>query len=200
MHSYYSNSNQNFDQAGYTIFVAEVASNVNEMLLVKYLTENSTDKQDIIYYYDHFLSELKGSAFRQIMFAEFEEFAHSRYEHDEPISAKILNDLYYNLNVEYFGKNVTLVPEIKYEWSRIPHFYNSFYVYKYAIGIISAIYLVYKIIPNDKERYLNFLKSGSTKNPIELLKDAGVDLKNQKTIDNAFKFAMDIINNWEKLI
>lgn len=200
MHSYYSNSNQNFDQAGYTIFVAEVASNVNEMLLVKYLTENSTDKQDIVYYYDHFLSELKGSAFRQIMFAEFEEFAHSRYEHDEPISAKILNDFYYNLNVEYFGKNVTLVPEIKYEWSRIPHFYNSFYVYKYAIGIISAIYLVYKIIPNDKERYLNFLKSGSTKNPIELLKDAGVDLKNQKTVDNAFKFAMDIINNWEKLI
>ncbi len=200
MHTYFSNKNQNYDEAGYTIFVAEVASIVNEMLLVKYLSENSTDKNEIIYYYDHFLSELKGSAFRQIMFAEFEEFAHELYENEKPISAKILNDFYYNLNKQYFGKDVVLVPEIKYEWSRIPHFYNSFYVYKYAIGIISAIYIVYEVLPQNKEKYLNFLKSGSTKDPISLLKDAGVDLKNQKVIDNAFNFALNIIEKWEKII
>ena len=101
---------------------------------------------------------------------------------------------------EYFGKDVILVPEIKYEWSRIPHFYNSFYVYKYAIGVISAIYIVYEILPKNKDKYLNFLKSGSTKDPISLLKDAGVDLKNQKVIDNAFNFALNIIEKWEKII
>ncbi len=200
MHTYYSNSTQNFDQAGYTIFVAEVASNVNEMLLLKYLSENSDNKSDIIYYYDHFLSEFKGSAFRQLMFSEFEQFAHEQYENDKPISAKILNDFYYQLNKTYFGKDVELVPEIQYEWSRIPHFYNAFYVYKYAIGIISALYIVYKVLPTDPERYLNFLKAGSTKDPISLLKDAGVNLKDKKVIDNAFEYALKIIGNWEKLL
>lgn len=200
MHTYYSNSNQNFDQAGYTIFVAEVASNVNEMLLVKYLSENSNNKSDIIYYYDHFLSEFKGSAFRQLMFSEFEQFAHEQYENDKPISAKILNDYYYELNKKYFGKNVKLVPEIKYEWSRIPHFYNSFYVYKYAVGIVSAIYIVNKILPVEPEKYLNFLKSGSTKDPISLLKDAGVNLENKNVLNNAFNYALEIIENWEKLL
>ncbi len=200
MHTYFSNSTQNFDQAGYTIFVAEVASNVNEMLLLKYLSENSSDKSDKIYYYDHFLSELKGSAFRQLMFSEFEQFAHEQYENDKPISAKVLNDYYYQLNKTYFGKDVELVPEIKYEWSRIPHFYNAFYVYKYAIGIIAAIYIVYKVLPSEPEKYLNFLKSGSTKDPISLLKDAGVDLKDKKVIKNAFDYALNIIDNWEKLL
>lgn len=92
------------------------------------------------------------------------------------------------------------MPEIKYEWSRIPHFYNAFYVYKYAIGIIAAIYIVYKVLPSEPERYLNFLKSGSTKDPISLLKDAGVDLKDKKVIKNAFDYALNIIDNWEKLL
>ena len=200
MHTYYSNKTQNLDQAGYTIFVAEVASNVNEILLLKYLSENSIEKSDKIYYYDHFLSEFKGSAFRQLMFSEFEQFAHEQYENDKPISAKILNDYYYELNKTYFGKDVELVPEIKYEWSRIPHFYRSFYVYKYAIGVISALYIVYKVLPKGSERYLNFLKSGSTKDPISLLKDAGVDLKDKNVIKNAFDYALSIINEWEKLI
>ena len=134
------------------------------------------------------------------MFSEFEQFAHEQYENDKPISAKILNDYYYELNKTYFGKDVELVPEIKYEWSRIPHFYRSFYVYKYAIGVISALYIVYKVLPKGSERYLNFLKSGSTKDPISLLKDAGVDLKDKNVIKNAFDYALLIINEWEKLI
>lgn len=199
MHTYFSNSTQSPDSAGYTIYVAEVASNVNEMLLLKYFVENAEEKEDIVYYYDYFLNELKGSVFRQIMFAEFEQFAHEQFENDKPISSKVLNDYYYELNKTYFGKNIELIDEIKYEWSRIPHFYNSFYVYKYAIGLICAIYIVYDILPKNPERYINFLKAGSTKKPIDLLKDAGVDLTKQKVITNAFNFAKNIIAKWKEI-
>ena len=199
MHTYFSNSTQSPDSAGYTIYVAEVASNVNEMLLLKYFVENAKEKEDIVYYYDYFLNELKGSVFRQIMFAEFEQFAHEQFENDKPISSKVLNDYYYELNKTYFGKNIELIDEIKYEWSRIPHFYNSFYVYKYAIGLICAIYIVYDILPKNPERYINFLKSGSTKKPIDLLKDAGVDLTKQTVITNAFDFAKNIITKWKEI-
>lgn len=199
MHTYFSNSTQNPDSAGYTIYVAEVASNVNEMLLLKYFVENAKEKEDIVYYYDYFLNELKGSVFRQIMFAEFEQFAHVQFENNKPISSKVLNDYYYELNKTYFGKNIELIDEIKYEWSRIPHFYNSFYVYKYAIGLICAIYIVYDILPKNPERYINFLKAGSTKKPIDLLKDAGVDLTKQKVITNAFNFAKNIIAKWKEI-
>ena len=199
MHTYYSNTTQTPDSAGYTIYVAEVASNVNEMLLLKYFIENAENSKDVAYFYDYFLTELKGSVFRQIMFAEFEQFAHEQFENEMPISSKVLNEYYLELNKIYFGKNVELIPEIQYEWSRIPHFYNSFYVYKYAIGLISAIYIVYNVLPNNPEKYLNFLKSGSTKKPIDLLKDAGVNLTNQKVINNAFDFAKNIIEKWKNL-
>ena len=200
MHTYFSNSTQNFDQAGYTIFVAEVASTVNEMLLLKYLQANSKSDNEKIYYLDYFLSEFKATVFRQTMFSQFEQFAHETYEKDEPISAEILNKYYYNLNKKYFGKNVKLIPEIKYEWSRIPHFYRPFYVYKYAIGMISAINLTEFIIPSTPERYINFLKSGSTKGPVDLLFDAGVDLNKKETFNNAFTVVKEKIENWKKLI
>ena len=200
MHTYFSNSTQNFDQAGYTIFVAEVASTVNEMLLLKYLQANSKSDNEKIYYLDYFLSEFKATVFRQTMFSQFEQFAHETYEKDEPISAEILNKYYYNLNKKYFGKNVKLIPEIKYEWSRIPHFYRPFYVYKYAIGMISAINLTEFIIPSTPERYINFLKSGSTKGPVDLLFDAGVDLNKKETFNNAFAVVKEKIENWKKLI
>ncbi len=200
MHTYFSNSNLNPDQAPYTIFVAEVASTVNEMLLLKYFLENSKNNDEKIYYYDYFLSEFKSTVFRQTMFSEFEQFAHEKVENGEPISAEILNKYYYELNQKYFGKNVKLIPEIKFEWSRIPHFYNSFYVYKYAIGMISAVYLVEKIIPEKPEMYINFLKSGSTKSPIELLFDAGVDLNKQETFNFAFSCVEKMLENWKKLL
>ncbi len=200
MHSYFSNSTQNYDQAGYKIFVAEVASIVNEMLLLKYLQETTKNSEEKIYYIDYFLSEFKSTVFRQTMFSEFEQFAHEIFEKNEPISSEILNNYYYNLNKKYFGNKVKLLPEVKYEWSRIPHFYNSFYVYKYAIGMISAIYLTEKIIPNNSKKYINFLKSGSTKPPIELLLDAGVNLYDDETFNSAFDIIKKLIENWEELI
>ncbi len=200
MHSYFSDNNNNYDRAGYTIFVAEVASTVNEMLLLKYLQENAKNDDEKIYYYDYFLNEFKGTVFRQTMFSEFEQFAHETYEKGEPISSKILNDYYYGLNKKYFGENVKLIKEIQYEWSRIPHFYRAFYVYKYAIGMISALYLTQNIIPKYPEKYINFLKSGSRKSPIELLFDAGVDLKNKDTFNTAFNAVNETIQKWEKTL
>lgn len=200
MHTYYSNATQNYDQAGYTIFVAEVASTVNEMLLLKYLQANSKHVNEKIYYLDYFLSEFKATVFRQTMFSQFEQFAHETFEKGEPISAEVLNKYYYELNKKYFGKNVKLIPEIKYEWSRIPHFYRPFYVYKYAIGMISAINLTEFIIPKNPEKYINFLKSGSTKGPVDLLFDAGVDLNKKETFNNAFNVVKEKIETWKKLI
>ena len=200
MHTYFSNKSQNYDQAGYKIFVAEVASIVNEMLLLKYLQKNAKSSAEKIYYFDHFLSEFKSTVFRQTMFSEFEQFAHETFENSLPISAEVLNNFYYDLNKKYFGKNVKLIPEIKYEWSRIPHFYNAFYVYKYAIGMIAAIYLVDEIIPKEHERYIKFLSSGSTKPPIELLYDAGVNLRSKEPFQKAFDQAREFIKQWEELI
>ena len=200
MHTYFSNKSQNYDQAGYKIFVAEVASIVNEMLLLKYLQKNAKTSAEKIYYFDHFLSEFKSTVFRQTMFSEFEQFAHETFENSLPISAEVLNNFYYDLNRKYFGKNVKLIPEIKYEWSRIPHFYNAFYVYKYAIGMIAAIYLVDEIIPKEHERYIKFLSSGSTKPPIELLFDAGANLRSKEPFQKAFDQARKFIKQWEELI
>lgn len=196
MHSYYSDSNNNHDRAGYTIFVAEVASLVNEMLLLKYLQENTQNEEEKIYYYDYFLNEFKSTVLRQTMFSEFEQFTHETFEKGEPISSQVLNDFYFGLLKKYFGNDVKLIREMQYEWSRIPHFYNSFYVYKYAIGMISAMYLVEKIIPESPEKYINFLKSGSRKSPIELLLDAGVDLNKKEPFDRAFKAVEDTIQKW----
>ena len=134
------------------------------------------------------------------MFSEFEQFAHETFENSLPISAEVLNNFYYDLNRKYFGTNVKLIPEIKYEWSRIPHFYNAFYVYKYAIGMIAAIYLVDEIIPKEPERYIKFLSSGSTKPPIELLFDAGANLRSKEPFQKAFDEARKFIKQWEELI
>ncbi len=200
IHSYYSNQNQKYCQAGYTIFIAEIASTVNEMLLIKYLLNKTEDRNEKIFYIDYFLSNFKATILRQTMFSEFEYFAHDTFEKGEPISAEVLNNFYYNLNKKYFGDDVVLIDEIKFEWSRIPHFYNDFYVYKYATGMISAIYFVDNIIPNNYVNYINLLKSGSTKDPISLLLDAGVNLKDKKTFDYAFNKAKTMIELWNSLL
>lgn len=200
MHSYYTDNNNIYDQSGYKIFVAEVASIVNEMLLINYLASNTKNDKEKIYYYDYFLSEFKGNVFRQVMFSEFEQFAHETFEKGEAISTKILNDFYYKLNEKYFGNKVKLVEEVKFEWSMVSHFYRAFYVYKYAIGMISALYLVENVIPKEPERYINFLKSGSRKPPIDLLKDAGVDLNKDETYNKAFKSVAKTIEKWNKCL
>lgn len=203
MHTYYSNKNQPYEDAGYTIFVAEVASNVNEMLMLLYLSNKAKTKEEKIYYYDYLLSMFRGSVFRQTMFSEFEYFAHDTYEKTSALSKDILNDFYLELNKRYFGKDVEILDEIKYEWSRIPHFYSSFYVYKYATGLISAMVIARNIFSgkeNAKENYLKFLSLGSSLPPVELLKIAGVNLEDKCTFDEAFAFIDGILNDWNKLL
>lgn len=203
LHTYYSNQKQPYPKAGYEIFVAEVASNVNEMLLLFYLLNQATDKDEKLFLLDQFMSNFRGSVLRQTMFAEFEEFAHAQYEANLPISSDVLNKKYWELNQTYFGKNVVLFDELQYEWSRIPHFYNAFYVYKYATGLICAIALTKQLIEGKSESqkaYQQFLSAGCSLPPIELLKQAGANLESKKTFDQAFGFAKDMLKQWQELL
>ncbi len=203
MHTYFSNLYQVEQKAGYEIFVAEVASTVNEMLLVNYFMSKAKDNQEKLYYLDYLFKMFYSTIFRQTLFAEFEEYAHSAYEKGNDTTAEALNSYYYNLNKKYFGENVTLIDEIKYEWSRIPHFYTSFYVYKYATGLISAFYIANKISSKDSEvlqGYRKFLTLGSTLDPISLLKVAKVDLSQKSTFDYVFAEMRKLLKTYESLI
>ncbi len=203
MHTYFSNKIQVEQKAGYEIFVAEVASTVNEMLLLNYFLSKSETKEEKLYYLDYLFKMFYSTIFRQTLFAEFEEYAHRAYESGEETTAKALNDFYYNLNKRYFGENVELCEEIKYEWSRIPHFYSSFYVYKYATGLISAFYIANKIFEGDAEvlnGYRKFLTLGSSMDPVSLLKVAGVDLMQKNTFDYVFAEMSNLLKIYESLI
>lgn len=189
MHSYYSNTNQDYINADYPIFLAEIASTVNEVLLSNYLIKNSTNKDEIIYYLVEFLDKFKGTVYRQTMFAEFEDIIHKKYENGEAITKDLLCKTYYDLNKKEFGGAVVVDKDIQYEWSKIPHFYSSFYVYKYATGFISALLIADKI-ENDKDfndKYIEFLSSGCSDYPLELLNKLGIDLTDEKTLDKAFQ-------------
>jgi oligoendopeptidase F len=203
LHSYYTNQNQPYIYSEYKIFVAEVASTVNESLLTKYLLEQSKSKEEKGYILNHFLEEFRGTIFRQVMFAEFEREIHHRALEGEPLGSKDLSDLYYELNVKYYGKSVVIDPEISMEWARIPHFYNSFYVYKYATGLSSALSISKQILEEGSpavERYMNFLKSGGSDYPLVLLKQAGVDLLTPKPLNDAFKTFEDHLKQLEECL
>lgn len=202
MHTYYSNENQPIQTSNYVIFVAEVASTVNEMLLLRYLLNNAKTDSEKMCYYNYFLVQVRTTIFRQTMFAEFEQKVHEAYEKEIPLSADFLCETYEELNNFYYGKNVEQIDEMKYEWARIPHFYNSFYVYKYATGLISAIKISNNILSDNSFvlNYKKFLSAGSSKDPISLLKIADCDLEDENTFDNAFKTCEDFIEKWEKLI
>ena len=202
MHTYLSDKTQPIQTSQYVIFVAEVASNVNEMLLLDYLLDKAESDEEKIKYYDHFLVQMRSSIFRQTMFAEFEQFAHETYEKEEPLSAELLCEKYEELNNFYHGKAVEQIDEMKYEWARIPHFYRSFYVYKYATGLICAIKISSKLLQDKTfaKNYLEFLSSGSSKDPISLLKIADCDLTKEETFDDAFKTCEEFIEKWEKTI
>ena len=153
MHSYYSNTNQNVIDANYTIMVAEIASTTNEILLAMYQINNENDenkKKEIVY---ELMEMFRATFFRQSMFAEFEKIVHSKIEAGEMLTSDDLNTIYYDLNKEYFGKDVVIDEEIKYEWARIPHFYTPFYVYKYATGVSAAIVIAKNILEH-KEGYV----------------------------------------------
>lgn len=202
MHTYLSDKNQPTQTAQYVIFVAEVASNVNEMLLLNLLLGRAKTTEEKIKYYDHFLVQMRSSIFRQTMFAEFEQFAHEEFEKENPLSAELLCEKYEELNNFYHGKNVEQIDEMKYEWARIPHFYRSFYLYKYATGLICAIKIAAKLSSdkNFADQYLKFLSSGSSQDPISLLKIANCDLTKEETFDEAFAACEIFIENWEEVI
>lgn len=179
MHSYHSERHQPQEKSGYKIFVAEVASTVNEVLLVKYLLAHTEDVKLKKYLLSYYMDTLKGTLFRQTQFAEFEYTAHDMAEKGQPLTKDSLCQVYYDLNKKYYGRSVVSDPEIAYEWARIPHFYRAFYVYKYATGIISAVSIAERIYNEGApavEDYFRFLSSGGSDSPVELLKLAGVDL------------------------
>ncbi|HEY5583484.1 MAG TPA: oligoendopeptidase F [Ruminiclostridium sp.] len=203
MHSFYTNMTQPYVYSEYKIFVAEVASTVNESLLMRYLLPRAKSKQEKAYLLNHYLEEFRGTVFRQVMFAEFEKMIHAKVEQGEALNSQELCDIYYGLNKKYFGDAVTIDEEIAMEWSRIPHFYSSFYVYKYATGFSAATAITEKILTEGKpavDKYLEFLKSGGSNYPIELLKIAGVDISSPQPIQDALNVFEKILDELEELL
>ncbi|MCD8215454.1 MAG: oligoendopeptidase F [Clostridiales bacterium] len=200
MHSHYTWSNQPYVYGNYTIFVAEVASTVNEALLMEYLLKTTEDKKLKAYLINYFMEQFRGTLFRQTMFAEFELTAHEMAERGEAITFETLTEVYRQLNIKYFGDGIELDDEICYEWMRIPHFYTPFYVYQYATGYSCAIALSRKILnENVAENYIKFLKGGCSDFSINLLKTAGVDISTPKPVENAVKVFENLLNQMESL-
>lgn len=203
MHSYYSSKHQPQITAGYSIFVAEVASTVNEILLIRYLLETTKDKQMKKHLLNHFIDGFKGTFYTQVMFAEFEKVVHEKAELGEPLNTEAFNSVYESLFKEYNGSDLLVLDEeVKFGWSRIPHFYRPFYVYKYATGYASAIHIADRILSGDREtlsKYLNFLKSGSSDYPLELLKATGVDLTEAEPIRSALSIFSGLVDEFAGL-
>ncbi|UDQ97004.1 oligoendopeptidase F [Lentisphaerota bacterium WC36G] len=206
MHSFYSHEAQEYHYADYKIFVAEVASTTNEMLLHHYLMNKAKaadDKKLQAYLLTHLADGIRGTIYRQTMFAEFEKIIHENMENAVPTTADYLTETYFNLNKEYHAENVDLDEEIGMEWARIPHFYYNFYVYKYATGMSAAIQLSENILSgNDEklEKYLNFLKAGSSKDVLDIMKDAGVDLTTPAPVEAALNVFAEVVDELEKLL
>lgn len=201
MHSYYTINNNPYVTGDYRIFVAEVASTVNEMLLNHYLLNTMEDKNERLVILNNMLELFKGTIFRQTMFAEFEMRIHDLKEKGETLTSELLSKVYYDLNKEYFGPDVIVDEEIMYEWIRILHFYTPFYVYKYATGLSAACKIATDILAgkeNAQENYISFLKSGSSASPIELLKIAGVDMNDPRTIESAIFMFKEILEQFKK--
>jgi oligoendopeptidase F len=203
LHTYYSDHENHYLYAEYVIFVAEVASTVNEVILMYHLLKETGDpakKRSLINY---FLELFKGKIFRQTMFAEFEKIVHEKVQNDEPLTSSHFSEIYYQLNQDYYGNDIIHDNEIRYEWARIPHFYRSFYVYQYATGFTAAIAIAKRIMDEGDSAvrdYLTFLKSGGTDSPLELLKIAGVDMTSTKPFKDALEVFQDLLDQFEELL
>lgn len=203
MHSYYSNKTQGIIDANYTIMVAEVASTVNEILLSDYQINKEKDKHkkaELIY---ELLEMIRATFFRQAMFAEFEKIIHEKIENNQTLSSEDLNDTYYKLNQKYFGADVEIDEQIKYEWARIPHFYTDFYVYKYSTGVSAAIAIATKILNKEEgfvDKYIEMLKQGCSKKSIDLLKMVDVDLESKETYKTTIDFYNKKMEELDKII
>ncbi|GAB2700032.1 oligoendopeptidase F [Paenibacillus thermoaerophilus] len=202
MHSYLSDANQEYRYAQYTIFLAEVASTLNEALLMDYLLKRSDDPKQKLYLLTYYADQFRTTVFRQTMFAEFEKIIHDKAEAGESLTPQSLSAIYYDLNKKYYGDVMTVDQDIEMEWARIPHFYTSFYVYKYATGFSAATSFAKQILDEGDpavNRYLGFLKSGGNDYSINILKKAGVDMSTPQPIRDAMSVFEDVLNQLEEL-
>ncbi|MEK4043690.1 oligoendopeptidase F [Paenibacillus sp. FSL H8-0048] len=202
LHSYYSDTALKYRDAQYTIFLAEVASTTNEALLMDYMLKKSTDPKEKMYLLTYYADQFRTTIFRQTMFAEFEKIIHQRAEEGESLTPQDLSSIYYDLNVKYYGKDMVVDQDIEMEWARIPHFYNSFYVYKYATGFSAATSFAKQILEEGKpavDRYLGFLKSGGSDYSINILSKAGVDMSSPEPIREAMSVFESVIEQMEQL-
>lgn len=202
MHSYYADTTQEIYNSGYTIMVAEVASTVNEILLANYLIEKETDITKKKMLLMEHIDGIRATLIRQTMFAEFEKIVHDKSEDNEVLTSKNLNEIYFDLVKKYFGKDVVIDENIKYEWARIPHFYNSYYVYKYATGITSAIYIAHNILNQGevyRNKYIKMLKTGGKYKSLKILKIADVDLEDENIYKEAYVYLKFKIKELEEL-
>ena len=203
LHSHYSSTVQPYLYSNYKIFVAEVASTCNEILLMEYLLKNTADTKERAYLLNHYLDSFKGTVYRQTMFAEFEKKTNAMAEAGESLTAQVLNDVYYELNQRYFGPDMVSDAYIAGEWARIPHFYYNFYVYQYATGFSAAVAIARNILKEGAPavaRYKEFLSGGCSKSPVELLKIAGVDLESPRPIQEALDVFGEVLDEIEKLV
>ena len=203
MHSHYSNSAQPYIYSNYKIFVAEVASTCNEILLLEYLLKNCADKKERAYLLNHYLDSFKGTVYRQTQFAEFEKITNEMVENGDSLNAENLSTIYKDINERYYGPDMISDPEIAYEWARIPHFYYNFYVYQYATSFCAAVAIAEMILTEGEPavaRYKKFLSSGCTDAPVELLKIAGVDLTTPAPIEAALAKMGEIVKELEELV
>ena len=202
MHTWYSDHAQSHLNAGYKIFVAEVASTTNEILLLEYMLSRAADPKEKAYLINHYLESFKGTVYRQTMFEEFERKTNAMAEAGNPLTAGALCELYLELNKQYFGEDMVSDPLIAYEWCRIPHFYYNFYVYQYATSFSAAVAIAHRILEQGEKAvkpYLEFLKSGCTQDPVSLLKIAGVDLSTSEPVDEALDVFADAVRQMEEL-
>lgn len=196
MHTYYSGKNQPHIYANYRIFVAEVASTCNEVMLIKWLLDNCDDDRRELYLLNHYLEQFRGTLFRQTMFAEFEKLTHGMCQNGEPINLQSLNRIYHGLNEKYFGPDMVVDSEVDQEWSRIPHFYNPFYVYQYATGFSAAIAIANGIMKGNeavRAGYREFLSGGCMLHPLELLKLCGVDMESGEPVQAAMETFKELL-------
>lgn len=203
MHSYYSNSTQPYIYSQYKIFVAEVASTCNEILLLEYLLKNTTDKKERAYLLNHYLDMFKGTLFRQTQFAEYEMRSNEMVEKGESLNADNLCELYLDINKKYYGEEMISDEEISYEWARIPHFYYDFYVYQYATSFSAAVAIAHDILREGGsvvEKYKEFLSGGCSEAPVELLKKVGVDMESPAPIQAALDVMGEVIDELEECL
>lgn len=204
LNSKYSNEKQSYANADYPIFTAEVASTVNELLVMDYLIKNAKSDDEKLFLINKQIENIRGTIYSQVMYAEFEQSIHAMAEAGKPLSPEIMNSTWLNLVKKYNGPSLTVVDGAKYSWSRISHFYNAFYVYKYATSMSAAYSIVNQITGTDHDaatkRYLEFLASGGTKPPVETLKAAGVDMNSSEPVDSILKYFGSLVDEYEKIL